>query len=202
MARTLPALTLLPVLTLLLASCRSGAKLPGHVLEPYPAADFPLTDSAGEQISLARYRGRPIALTFLYTDCPDVCPVIGQRIGQALGSLGADAQRVAVLIVSVDPGGDTPEKAAAFLHRHGLAGPGRHYLLGDTTALEPVWLAYGVGSAPLGVAQRAPGEPQQFGRIGHTDAVYLVDRQGRNRTILRGDATAEEIAHGLRLLLR
>ena len=128
--------------------------------------------------------------------------MIGQRIGQALDALGKDAQRVTVLIVSVDPEGDTPEKAEAFLQRHGLAGPGRHYLLGDMATLAPVWLAYGVGAAPISAGQRAPGEPQQFGRVGDTDGLYLVDRQGRIRTLLRGDATADEIARGLRLLLR
>src|SRR5665648_208330 len=59
-------------------------------------------------IDTARLRGRPFAVTFLYASCPDVCPLIAQEIVGALGRLGADARRVAVVAVSVDPRGDTP----------------------------------------------------------------------------------------------
>jgi protein SCO1/2 len=184
-------------------ACRSAdTTLPGRTLEPEPAPDIQLTDSLGGAVSLDQYRGRPVVVTFLYTDCPDVCPVIGQRIGEALRLLGSDGAKVAVLVVSVDPEGDTAEAAQAFMQRHGLDGSGRHYLLGDADTLAPIWLAYGVGAISIATAQRRPGEPVQFGRVGHTDATYLIDRDGRKRTLLRGDATAAEIARGLRILLR
>ena len=194
----------LSLLALALAACADGDEpLPGRQLDAAPAPDVSLRNAAGEQVSLAQYRGRPVVLTFLYTDCPDVCPVIAQRIGQALERLGKDGTKVAVLAVSVDPEGDTPEKARAFMEKHGLAGADRHFLLGDTAALEPVWLAYGVGTAPDVVGSSRPAAGQAaLGRIGHTDATFLIDRQGRNRTLLRGEATAEEIAGGLRTLLR
>ncbi len=176
--------------------------LPGRALDAAPAPAFSLRDATGDEVSLAQYRGRPVVVTFLYTDCPDVCPVIAQRIGQALEQLGKDAASVAVLAVSVDPDGDTPEKARAFMEKHGLSGPDRHFLLGDAAALAPVWLAYGVGTAPNTVgSSRPPPGPSALGRLGHTDATFLIDRQGRNRTLLRGEATAAEIARGLRTLL-
>jgi protein SCO1/2 len=186
------------------AACSGGdERLPGTELDASPAPDFTLRSADGADVSLAQYRGRPVLLTFLYTDCPDVCPVIAQRIGQALEALGKDADRVAVLAVSVDPVGDTPEKAQAFLDKHALTGADRHYLLGDATALEPVWLSYAVGTAPNSVgSSRPPSGLPALGRVGHTDATYLIDRQGRNRTLLRGEATADEIARGLRMLLR
>jgi protein SCO1/2 len=167
-----------------------------------PAPDFRLTDQSGAPLTLAQFRGRPVVLTFLYTECPDVCPVTAQRIAQALHHLGNDAGKVAVLAVSVDPDGDTPAKAAAFMQRHGLTGADHHFLVGEGDLLAPVWLAYGVASTPIATAQRQPGEPAQFGRVGHTDATFLIDREGRKRTLLRGDATAEDYARGLRILLR
>lgn len=199
--RFLPVSGLLALLLLAVACGDSSAELPGAELDSSPAADFQLRDTDGQTVSLGQFRGRPVVLTFLYTDCPDVCPVIAQRTGQALSRLGADAATVAVLAVSVDPRGDTPESAAAFMQRHGLTGPGRHYLLGETATLLPVWMAYGVASEPA-AAQRAPGDPPAIGRVGHTDATYLIDREGRKRTLLRGDATADEILRGLRALLR
>ncbi len=201
--RSLRVFAALVAALLLLAACQSADEpLPGRSLDKEPAPPFQLLDASGAAVSLSDYRGRPVVLTFLYTDCPDVCPVIAQRTGQALLSLGKDSGKVAVLVVSVDPAGDTPEKATAFMATHGLSGEGRHFLLGEAATLEPVWLSYGIGQAGLITARRQPGEPAQFGRIGHTDAVFLIDREGRERTLLRGEATADEIARGLRILLR
>ena len=202
--RDRPLFPLITLLVTLLAACGGSAEQPpGTDLGGAAAVDFRLTDATGRAVSLSDFNGRAVALTFLYAECPDVCPVIARRIAQALDGLGDDAERVAVLVVSVDPEGDTPASATAFMEKHGLTGPGRHYLLGDAATLAPVWLAYGVAGGPIQpAATRGPGEPQQFGRVGHTDATYLIDRQGRKRTLLRGDATAEEIGRGLRTLLR
>ena len=197
----IPALVFL-IMVLVSACGKEEQPLPGLVLEPEDAPAINLVDSLGQRVTLADYRGKPVVVSFLYTDCPDVCPVIGQRIGQALDALEGRAEEVAVLIVSVDPEGDTPEKAQAFMEQHRIAGTGRHYLLGDEESLAPIWLSYGVGTAPLNTSQRQTGAAPQFGRIGHTDASFLIDREGKKRTLLRGDATADDIARGLRILLR
>jgi protein SCO1/2 len=195
--------TALLLITMLVVACgQDESPLPGFVLEPEDAPAIELIDSDGQPVALDNYRGKPVVVSFLYTDCPDVCPVIGQRIGQALEALDGKAEDVAVLIVSVDPDGDTPEKAQTFMETHRIDGTGRHYLLGETETLAPIWLAYGVGTAPLNGGQRQAEGAAQFGRIGHTDATFLIDREGKKRTLLRGDATADDIARGLRILLR
>jgi len=188
----------------LLAACGGGEdKLPGTELAAEPAPPIALRDQAGARVALDQFRGRPVLLTFLYTDCPDVCPVIAQRVGQALEKLGKDASKVAVVVVSVDPEGDTPEKARTFLDLHTITGADRHFLLGDRAELERVWLAYGV-AAQSAVTPRTGQQPTPpvVGRVGHTEATYLIDRQGRSRALLRGEATADEMARGLRTLLR
>jgi len=200
--RFLPA-TLLAAAALLAACGQSDEPLPGTELGDDPAPAIELKDSNGELVTLAQYRGRPVVVTFLYTDCPDVCPVIGQRVGQAVQSLGKDGEQVAVIAVSVDPEGDTPEKARAFMAKHSLTGPDHHYLLGNMETLPPVWFAYGVGAVPIGKGQQGQqGQPPPIGRVGHTDGTFLIDRDGRKRTLLRAEATADEIAGGLRILLR
>ena len=136
----------------------------------------------------------------------DVFDAVGRLVesGQDLKLVVRDLTALVrdLMIVSVDPDGDTPEKAQAFLEKHRIAGPDRHYLLGDAATLAPVWLAYGVGTAPLSSGQRQAEGAAQFGRVGHTDASFLIDREGKKRTLLRGDATADDIARGLRILLR
>src|SRR5580704_2592901 len=68
------------------------------------ARDFALTDVGGARRTLADYRGKVVVLFFGYTHCPDVCPTTMAQLSQALQQLGpADASRVQVLFVTVDP---------------------------------------------------------------------------------------------------
>jgi len=187
----------------LLAACRGGDKPVGTDLGGSTAPEFRLTDQDGNQVALADMRGRPVALTFLYTQCPDICPLTAQKLSQATGKLGKDAEKVSVVVISVDPTGDTPAAARQFMSDHGLSGPGRHYLLGDEATLLPVWLSYYIGVVPLTPgAQTPPGIVPQTGRLGHSDAIFLIDRDGRERTLLHAEASADDISRGLRALLR
>jgi cytochrome oxidase Cu insertion factor (SCO1/SenC/PrrC family) len=76
-------------------------------LDRKPAPGFRLADARGGTLDSRALRGRPYLLTFLFTDCRDVCPLIGREIGQALHQLGSRAREVAAVAISVDPEGDT-----------------------------------------------------------------------------------------------
>src|SRR6516162_1458068 len=82
-------------------SSQSG--LQGTDLGSMPAPTFQLKDQFGNSISLAQFKGKPVVLTFLYTHCPDVCPLTAEKIHTAMQSLGSNAQNVAVVAVSMDP---------------------------------------------------------------------------------------------------
>ena len=150
-----------------------------------------LVDARGGVIDTRRLRGTPYVVTFLYTDCPDVCPLIAQELRQALLSLGRRARRVAVLAVSVDPRGDTREHVSAWLERRRMP-RNFHYLIGTEAALRSVWRSYFVGPQRRDVKQSL-----------HTASIWLVDAQGRWRTKFSGGVPvpSREIAHDLRVLL-
>jgi len=151
-----------------------------------PPADFSLTDQDGNTTRLAAYRGKLVILTFMYTQCRDTCPIQADQVRGALDDLGEGAP-VQALAISVDPAGDTPDRAKAFLARHGLTGRMR-FLLGSRAQLAPVWRAYGV-------------QPQGQ-RFDHTSYVLLIDRRGRQRIGFPLDQlTPEGLAHDARLLL-
>jgi hypothetical protein len=59
-----------------------------------PAPDFTLTDQFGASDALSSFKGRPVALTFLYTNCPDVCPLIASNLHQTYKQLGNQAARL------------------------------------------------------------------------------------------------------------
>ena len=135
-----------------------------------PAPRIRLADQRGRAVDSARLRGRPYLVTFLYTRCPDVCPLIGDEIADALGGLGPRAERVAVLAVSVDPRGDTPGAARAWTAGHRLP-PQFHYLLGTAAQLTAVWRAWYV----------VPPDGRLTDPREHDASVWLVDGRGRLR---------------------
>ncbi|HKG02372.1 MAG TPA: SCO family protein [Conexibacter sp.] len=126
-----------------------------------------LADARGGTFDTRSLGGKPYLVTFLYANCPDVCPLIGAQLRDTLQQLGDDAQRVSVVAVSVDPRGDTPATVRAWLRRQ--REPAQfHYLVGPESALAPVWRAWYA-------APQIPGDPESA----HTAIVWLVDAHGR-----------------------
>jgi protein SCO1 len=156
-----------------------------------PAPRIRLADARGGSFDTRTLAGKPFLVTFLYVDCPDVCPLIGDELRQALARLGPDARRVAVVAVSVDPRGDSAEAVRSWLARH--REPSQfHYLIGLQSQLAPVWRAWFA-------APQISGRPDST----HTAAIWLVDAGGR----LTGKVSAgvpfdpSALAHDLRALL-
>jgi protein SCO1 len=168
-----------------------GGSLP-EGLNGEPAPGFRLADARGGGLDSRALRGRPYVLTFLYTDCQDVCPLIGGGVGEALRLVGAPTSRVAAVAVSVDPEHDTRPAVRAWLRRLRLP-RNFHYLVGTRQELEPVWRAYFAAPQPLGVTESR-----------HTASIWLIDARGRLRTKFSGGVPVppRDIAHDLRLLLR
>jgi protein SCO1/2 len=76
---------------------------------------FTLTDQTGKRVSDTDFRGRFMLVTFGFTFCPDVCPSELQLIAAALDRLGADAQRIVPLFITVDPERDTPSQLGSYV---------------------------------------------------------------------------------------
>ncbi len=167
-----------------------GGQLPDGV-RGSDAFDFELQDARGGTTGTRSLAGSPYIVTFLYTDCPDVCPLIGAELRRALELLEERADDVAVLAVSVDPAGDTAFAVRRWLDRHELP-DNFHYLIGTEAELKPIWDAYYA-------APQIPGRPYSA----HTASIWLIDSRGRIRTKFSGGMPVppEDIAHDLELLL-
>jgi cytochrome oxidase Cu insertion factor (SCO1/SenC/PrrC family) len=136
-----------------------------------PAPNISLRDQTGSVVSLASLRGRPVLLTFLDSQCKTSCPIVGRQLGSVLRRLPA-AQRPTLVIVSVDRSGDTPRGIRRALAEWHLNGPWAvHWLNARTRAqLASVWRSYGVRVVPT------------TNDVVHSLALYLIDRQGYERT--------------------
>lgn len=173
------------------------AALPGTTLDGREAPDFRLRDQEGNEVSLSGMRGRPVLLTFLFTTCPDVCPLITEKLRQTVEQAGQDGTGgVALVAVSVDPEQDSEQAARNFTAAHRMGELNWHFLVGSEEELSPVWGAYGIGR----ISPYPEGAVDAKGRVGHTDAVYLIDSAGRLRSLVRGDFNPAELAPALRTL--
>ena len=190
---------------LLVARLATGGApvLIGTDLGGRPAPDFTLTDHRGQTVRLSDFRGRAVVLTFIYATCPDVCPITAENLRTADELLPAEARdRVALLAVTVDPARDTRQALQEFTGVHRLAENARWYALrGDPAALEQVWSAYGIYPGRNPATPPGPPAPAAGGGEGHTDGMYFIDPDGRERAFLRSSATPQEIAANLMTLL-
>jgi protein SCO1/2 len=160
------------------------------VLPPRPAPAIALHDAGGHPVTLLGQRGRYVLVTFLYTHCPDVCPLIASNLNAALRALGPHASNVRVLAVSVDPAGDTAAAVRAYAKRMHLE-PQFRYLIGTRKELRPVWAAWHVLSV-----QRKPG------LVDHIAYTLLIDRAGKERVLYDSQVHARQVLHDLRRLMQ
>lgn len=178
------------------------APLTGTDLDQQPAPDFALTDHRGQRVRLSDFRGKAVALTFIYTNCPDICPLVVDNLRVALEILPEDARDdVAPLAVTLDPARDTQQALQDFTAIHRLAdNPNWFALRGDPATLARVWRDYGIfpGRSP---DSGGVGTPTAGGGEGHTDAIYLIDPEGRERVFMRSSVTPREIADNLAALV-
>ncbi len=161
------------------------------VLEPVrQAPPLQLKNYLGQPVNIDSYRGKAVLVTFVYTHCPDVCPLMVGNLHNAQALLGKEAAKAQVIAVSVDPKGDTPKTVARFLALHEQTGK-MQYLIGDKKELAAVWKAWGVG------AERDAGNPDL---VEHSGLVYGITGSGKRLTIYSANFKPAEIAHDVPLL--
>lgn len=174
-------------------STTSGAKYAGIAALPSkPAPPLVLDDSLGHPIDLDQYRGEAVVVTFIYDHCPDVCPLIVGNLHTALAQLGADARKLQVIAVSVDPRGDTPKTVRAFLQAHRMTG-WMEYLIGSRPRLESVWRAWHILSKS---SSRKAGPDL----VEHSALVYGISASGKITTLYPSNFTPSQIVHDVPIL--
>ena len=164
----------------------------GTTYEPLPAPeiDMPLAD--GTQFRLSDHKGQVVLIFFGYTSCPDVCPTTLSNLKLVMNELGADAERVQVLFVTMDPDRDTPARTQDYASRFyptflGLSGP--------IEQLGKVWGDYG--------AYRELGPKDENGNyaVTHSSRLTVIDTHGNLRLSFNFDSRWQDILHDVRLLL-
>jgi protein SCO1 len=178
------------------SSSSDPAKKPnyaGGIATPQVAAPpLKLKDSLGQPVNIDNYRGKAVLVTFIYTHCPDVCPLIVGHLHTALEKLGADANKFQIIAVSVDPRGDTPKTVKKFLAAHQMTGK-MDYLIGSRPTLEKVWKAWHIAAA----SKATKNNPDA---VEHSALVYGINGSGKITTIYPANFSPQMIVHDVPLL--
>jgi protein SCO1/2 len=159
---------------------------------PKQAPELKLDDSLGEPVDLTHFKGKAVLLTFIYTHCPDICPLIVSHLKTAQAELGPKAKDLQILAVSTDPRGDTPQTVTKFLSERGMTGR-MDYLIGSRAELGKVWTDWNIVA-----------KPDKAGRdlVEHSALVYGIAANGEVTTLYPANFSPAEIVHDVPLLER
>jgi cytochrome oxidase Cu insertion factor (SCO1/SenC/PrrC family) len=153
---------------------------------------FELTDHTGHRRTDADFHGKLVVLYFGYTYCPDVCPTELQSISLALDQLGAAADTVQPLFITVDPGRDTPARLADFVSSFH---PRLIGLTGSLAEIRKTAIAYRTFFAKNGATT-----PDDYS-VDHTGFIYLLGKDGRYLGFLPPGLAPDAIADAIRARL-
>ena len=165
----------------------------GTVIQsPEPSYDFTLTSANGD-VSLSDYRGKIVLVYFGYTFCPDICPATLANVGQSLKKLGTKADDIQLIMISLDPERDSPEKLAEYVgHFH----PSFVGVTGSPDELDKVASLYGI------FYEKAEGTNNTGYLINHTATLLVIDREGYLKLVFPFGVTVPEIVDDLKYMLR
>lgn len=161
----------------------TGAKMGGELR---------LKDPSGKERSLADFRGKVVALFFGYTHCPDVCPTTLSDMAKAMRLLGADASRVQVLFVTVDPKRDTAELLGQYVPAFDPSFLG---LWGDAAATAKATKDFNI------YFQERAGKDAASYTVDHTAQSFVIDKEGRLRLVWPYGIEPAQMAGDLKVLL-
>jgi len=177
----------------MLSSCSEPAKFNATDITGVDwGKDFALTDHTGKARRLSDFQGKAVVIFFGYTHCPDVCPTTLATMRDTLKLMAADAGRVQVLFVTLDPLRDTPQLLAQYVP---WFEPSFIGLWGDEKTIATVAADFKVFYA------KQPGKEAGDYSIDHSSTSYVFDPKGRLRLALRHGETPERVAADLTQLL-
>jgi protein SCO1/2 len=156
------------------------------------AKGFSLTDHTGKPRTLADYKGKVVVVFFGYTQCPDVCPTTMAEMAGVMQKLGAQADQVQVLFITLDPERDTPQLLANYVPAFDKRFVGLYGTPEQTAKTAKDFKVF---------FSKAPGKEPGSYTIDHTAGSYVFDKDGRLRLFIRHGGGADPIVHDIRQLL-
>jgi protein SCO1/2 len=159
---------------------------------PNPAAPIELTDQHNQPFSLEQEKGKIAIVYFGYTYCPNYCPTTLTDMQKVKDVLGDDAAKIDVILVTVDPARDTPERLKEYLD---FFDPTFIGLSGKPEQIEALYAPYAV------VANQQPADASGQYLVDHSTSLYAIDQEGNLRLTWAYGTPVEDIAEDIQHIL-
>ena len=162
---------------------------------PIAVNEFVLIDDKGEYVTMSQFEGQVVVVAFLFTRCPDICPVVSANlafIAQELGELHGTS--VQIITVTVDPWTDNSSVLGNYADVRGLSWP---HLTGSVEDLEPVWMNFDVGLATYDTDIDNDGVADGFDSCPDTPEREEVDNNGCGKDTQQPDGEVVTNHHPL-----
>ena len=189
--RLLPVVALLSIL---LIACGRRDAPPFQLTDVTGASfgkTFELTDHNGVRRTLADFKGKAVVVFFGFTHCPEACPTTMVELATVTRELGADAGRVQVVFITVDPERDTPEVLRKYVPAFDASFLGLYGTAEETARTAKEFKVYFQ-------KQQQPGGSYT---LDHSAGTFVFDKAGRLRLFAQYGAGAKSLLHDIRLLL-
>lgn len=138
-----------------------------------------LVRADGKAVSLIRELddGRPVILTFIYTTCTSICPMISQTLSQLQSDLGSDRDKVHMMSISIDPEQDTPARLTEYARKYGAGPEWQHY----------------TGTVAASIETQRAFDVYRGDKMNHNPVMFLRAAPGRPWLRIDGFATVAEL---------
>lgn len=184
---------LFAALLLCAAATHAAPALKSGTFSPARAAPEIAQKAAdGSDFRLSALRGKVVVLEFGFTHCPAVCPASLAMLAQARQKLGAHADRLQVVFISVDPERDTPDRLKSYLAQFDKSFIG---LTGTPEQMAAIRKDYGITATKFA----APAGQGGY-QMGHSSYLYFIDKKGMLRALMPFGRPADEMVHDVNVL--
>ena len=161
-----------------------GDDLPGDDSE-YAVNEFGLTKPDGNQTNLSDYEGQVLVVSFIYSRCPDVCPIVSSNLRWVSQQLAEDyGTNFSIISITVDPWWDTQQILGQYVEDRNLTWP---HLTGDVAVLDPIWESFHVGLQTYSNETYENDSNNTSGRhhpdylVDHSTATIILDKDHQQR---------------------
>ncbi|NYT57664.1 SCO family protein [Alcaligenaceae bacterium] len=159
-----------------------------------PDLEFTLQAAGDKKITEDDFKGSTVMLFFGYASCPDVCPTTMAQLSQVMNELGAEADKVRIVFISVDPHRDTPDILQAYVNAFDSGAIG---LTGTEKQVADVARRYRVA---FQIEKPTDSNPDNY-EVAHSRGVYIFDGNGKARYLAADTESVEVLTAGVRTLL-
>ncbi|NIP37618.1 MAG: SCO family protein [Candidatus Dadabacteria bacterium] len=176
--------SLLLFLLILPLGCKENLPVKGSL-----PGDVSLIDHNNEEFSFSDLRGKVLLVSYIYTNCPDICHIINKKMDVFKTELTANKidKNVIFVSISIDPQNDTPAKLKEHIHHMKFDTANWYFVTGNIGIVYKLIANAGIFPVRESISKGAEQKSDYFDYIiSHRDRISLVDRSGNIRKHYKG----------------